>query len=315
MLVFSIAATSQVNIKITPDISIAIPAYLGKQTICACLEAVKKAAHGWNHEILVIESSGDGTMELIRSQWPDVHVVLSPSQLSAGEARNLGARRARGRWLFFVDQDCLVPGDWISRLLGHLEKEGVGGAGGSIGVANPKNIPGWCVYFLEFLNHYPNRNGALRKENYLIGANSSWRADVLQQTAFPDQTLGEDLLLSEGIKALGYTVIYDPSITVSHFNRSGWAEFRRYCRAMGRAAGADQQHIGGWRISLIQRCPLLVFSVPLAILPLIAWRLLAAPPSYLPQFLRVLPYCLLGQYLWATEFRKVILKTNQSSRQ
>lgn len=298
----------------TPEITIAVPAYRGKQTICACLEAIQQAANGWSHQILVIESSGDGSSELIHSRFPGVQVIESPCRLSAGEARNLGVRHAQGRWLFFVDQDCLVPRDWIPRLLQHLEKDGVGGAGGSIAVANPRNTPGWCVYFLEFLNHFPNRHGGSETDQFLIGANSAWRADVLQKTAFPDQTLGEDLLLSERVKALGYSLIYDPGVTVHHYNRSGWREFRRYCRAMGRAAGADQQHIGGWKVAVIQRYPVLVFSVPLAILPLIVWRLRSAPPSYLPRFLMLLPCCLMGQLLWASEFRSVILRSRGTAQ-
>ncbi|MEB3195102.1 MAG: glycosyltransferase [Cyanobacteriota bacterium] len=293
----------------TPDITIAIPAYQGKQTVCACLKAIEQAADGWNHEILVIESSKDGSRELIQQEFPSVVVIGAPCRLSAGEARNLAVQHARGHWLFFVDQDCLVPIDWIPRLLQHLKTEGVGGAGGSIAVANPKNISGWCVFFLEFLHHFPNGHGALKTDNFLIGANSSWRTEILKQTAFPAQTLGEDLHLSERVKALGYTIIYDSSVTVYHYNRSGWQEFRRYCRAMGRAAGSDQQHIGGWQIRLIKRFPLLVFAIPLIILPLIAWRLRTAPTSYLPRFLILLPCCLWGQLMWAKEFRMVILLT------
>jgi GT2 family glycosyltransferase len=296
---------------VSPDITIAVPAYQGKQTICACLKAIEQAAEGWNHEILVIESSRDGSSELIQRDFPGVNVIGAPCRLSAGEARNLAVHHARGRWLFFVDQDCLVPIDWIPRLLRHLETEGVGGAGGSIAVANPNNISGWCVFFLEFLNHFPNRRETSRTDNFLIGANSAWRTEILKQTAFPDQTLGEDLHLSKQVRELGHTVTYDPSVTVYHYNRSGWQEFRRYCRAMGRAAGSDQQHIGGWQIKLIKRFPLLVFAVPLAILPLIAWRLRTAPGSYLPRFLSLFHCCLLGQLLWAQEFRMVILQARK----
>ncbi|MFM9047133.1 MAG: glycosyltransferase family 2 protein, partial [Cyanobium sp.] len=165
----------------TPDITIAVPAYQGKQTICACLKAIEQTAEGWNHEILVIESSRDGSRELIQRDCPRVDVIDAPCRLSAGEARNLAVRHARGRWLFFVDQDCLVPGDWIPRLMHHLETEGVGGAGGSIAVANPKNISGWCVFFLEFLHHFPNPHGEARSDNFLIGANSAWRTEILKK--------------------------------------------------------------------------------------------------------------------------------------
>jgi len=187
----------------------------------------------------------------------------------------------------------------------------MGGAGGSIAVANPDNLPGWCVYFLEFLNHYPRRQPRSMRDIYLLGANSSWQSTLFNKTSYPDQTLGEDMQLSVRAKELGYIVIYDPSITVAHFNRTGWGEFLNYCRAMGKAAGSDQQLIGGWKISVVRRFPLLVFTAFLVILPLIFWRLLLYTPRYLARFVMLLPCCLVGHLLWSIEFYRVIVKSDR----
>lgn len=224
-----------------------VPAYKGRATIAGCLNAILKASGRWRTEILVIESSGDGTVEFVRQSFPQVTVFASPVRLSAGGARNEGFRRARGTWLLCVDQDCLVPEDWIDRLVALLQQPGTGAAGGSIAVANPGNRSGWCVYYLEFLNHFPS-SGAVRTDNFLIGANSAWHPEVARQIGFPDQTLGEDLLFSEAIRQQGLAVRYDASLTVHHHNREGWSEFTRYCRAMGDAAAVDQSRLGGWAV-------------------------------------------------------------------
>jgi GT2 family glycosyltransferase len=289
-----------------PEISVIVPAFMGKATIRQCLGAALQATEGFNAEILVVESSGDGTSDLVRAGFPQVRLIESPDRLTAGQARNWGVRHARGRWLFCVDQDCLVPPNWIQVLLRHLDQEGVGAAGGSMAVANPDNVSGWCVYFLEFLTHFPRRGARVRRDNFLIGANSAWRAEVLAAVRFPDQTLGEDRLVSEAVRQQGWAVVYDASLPVWHHNRRGWAEFRRYSRAMGRAAAHDHQILGGRAIRWIQRWPPLVYGVPLVVLPLIAWRLLGAPPSYLLRYLALLPCCLQGQILWAREFQRVV---------
>lgn len=293
---------------LSPDISVIIPAYLGHATICSCLMSVCQATAGWNSEIIVVESSGDQTQALVRKAFPEVVVLTSSVRLSAGQARNVGIRAAKGRWLFCVDQDCQVPRDWIDKLLTHLRQEGVGAAGGAMAVANTENLSGWCVYFLEFLNHFPARDPRARprRDNFLIGANSAWRAEVFQSTSFPDQTLGEDRLLTEAVRQGGYAVVYDPTTAVGHQNRQGWHEFARYCRAMGRAAAHDQQHLGGTAIRWIQRFPPLIFGAPLLVLPLIGWRLLQAPPAYLLRYLMLLPCCLVGQVLWAKQFRATL---------
>ncbi len=92
------------------------------------------------HEVIVVESSGDGTAEFVENRFPEVRVIGSVSRLSSGAARNEGFRHARGRLWLCVDQDCLVPQDWMRRLVELLGRGGVGAAGGSIGVANPENL-------------------------------------------------------------------------------------------------------------------------------------------------------------------------------
>lgn len=290
-----------------PEVTVIVPAYKGRATIAGCLTAILKASDRWRTEILVIESSGDGTVELVRQSFPQVTVFASPIRLSAGGARNEGFRRARGTWLLCVDQDCLVPEDWIDRLVGLLQQPGTGAAGGSMAVANPGNRSGWCVYYLEFLNHFPS-SGAVRTDNFLIGANSAWHPRLAREIGFPDQTLGEDLLFSEAIRQQGLAVRYDPTLTVHHHNREGWSEFTRYCRAMGDAAAVDQSRLGGLAISILRKMPVLAFGIPLVILPRIAMRLLAAPRGYLARYLLLLPCCVFGQLVWASSFRRRLIQ-------
>lgn len=297
----------------SPEVSVIIPAYRGRATIVSCLASVERAAAGRCAEIVVIESSGDGTAELVRARFPRVCVVVSPNRLSAGEARNVGFQRARGRLMLCVDQDCIVPEDWIERLTNLLEQPGVGAAGGSIAVANPGNRVGWCVYFLEFLTHFPSQ-GAWRTDNFLIGSNSAWRSEVLRTKIFPDQTLGEDLLASAAVRRLGFMVLYDPSLTVLHYNREGWDEFLRYCHAMGTAAARSRSALGGWAIVLLQRIPLLAFAIPFLVLPSIGWRLLRAPSGYLLRFLMLLPACSVGQAVWANALRRSLREQRRCVR-
>ncbi len=263
---------------VPPEVTIVVPAYRGRATILSCLGSIQKAAVGWRCEVIVVESSGDGAAELVRGHFPGVTVIASPIRLSAGKARNEGLARARARWVLCVDQDCLVPEDWIGRLVGLLQQPGPGAAGGSIAVANPSNLSGWCVYFVEFLGHFPSR-AAVRDDNFLIGANSAWHSEVVSKVRFPDQTLGEDLLLSEEVRRMGLAVRYDPQITVRHHNREGWGEFVRYCRAMGMAAAVDQGQMGAKSITVLRRMPSLSFAIPLVRLPRIAVRLWGGRPA------------------------------------
>ena len=194
------------------DISVVIPAYHGAATIAACLASVQRATQGRRAEIIVVDSSGDRCGGIVRDQFPEVTLVLSPTRLSAGSARNRGVAMARGRILFFVDQDCVVPHDWIAALEQHFSDPATGGAGGSLGILNPESLTGCGVYFLEFFRHFPQDAPPQRNRNFLLGSNCAYRADVLRDVGFRDQTLGEDVLLSHQMLQQGFELVYDLSL-------------------------------------------------------------------------------------------------------
>jgi GT2 family glycosyltransferase len=291
------------------DISIVIPAYYGAQTIADCLESVERATRGRQREIIVVESSADATAEIVRQRFPGVVLIRSERRLSAGGARNRGIAEARGQLIFFTDQDCIVPSDWIDQLERHFKDPTVGAAGGAVGIGNLSNVSGCAVYFLEFLNHFPSNGPARRNENFLVGCNSAYRAQALQIMRFPDQTLGEDVLLSNELRSRGFGVVYDPRTEVRHRNREGWGELFNYNRKMGRSAASYHQVLQRWWAVPFLRIPTLVFLAPIVILPSIALHLARSRWSYFFRFLLLSPMCLLGNLVWASAFRRQVLET------
>jgi glycosyltransferase involved in cell wall biosynthesis len=297
------------------DISVVIPAYHGAATIAACLASVQRATEGRRAEIIVVESSGDRCGEIVHERFPGVTLVLSPARLSAGAARNRGVAMARGRIVFFVDQDCVVPHDWIVSLEKHFVDSATGGVGGSLGILNPECLTGCGVYFLEFFRHFPRNGPPQRNRNFLLGSNSAYRADVLRNAAFPDQTLGEDVLLSHQLRQRGVELAYDPRVEVLHRNREGREQFFRYNTKMGTASAADQVILKRPRSWLFLRFPILAFLTPAVVLPVIFIRLLRCSKrrTYLPTFLRLLPLCLAGNLVWAAAFRREVLASRLRS--
>jgi GT2 family glycosyltransferase len=298
----------------TIDVSVVVPAYFGAKTIADCLDSVQRATAGRRREIIVVESSGDATAAIIRERFPDVVLIVSETRLTAGAARNRGASVARGKLIFFTDQDCLVPPDWVDRLAPHLADPTVGGAGGAVGIRDLSNLSGCAVYFLEFLTHFPVKGAARRDANFLVGCNSAYRADALRLTRFPDRTLGEDVLFSDRLRLCGFSIIYDPQVEVRHENRQGWGEFFAYNRKMGRSAASYHQVLRRWWVDPFLRVPFLAFLAPLVILPTIAFDLARTRWSYFGRFLFLWPMCLVGNLMWANAFRRHVLETRAHAR-
>ena len=258
------------------EVSVVIPAYRGAATIRRCLAALANQASNARPSVIVVESSGDGAADVVARDFPWVRVVREPERLSAGAARNRGAALATGRYVLFVDQDCIVPRDWIARMVGHLRRPGVDAVGGSIGIANPANMSGNAVYFLEFLHQFPGRGPVRLDAPFLLGSNAGYRVEVLRAVQFPDRTLAEDVLFTQRVRQAGFVVAYDPSLTVLHHNRSGWGEFLSYARQMGRASADYHASLDHPWARPFLRWPAIIFPASLAISPVIAFRLLGA---------------------------------------
>jgi cellulose synthase/poly-beta-1,6-N-acetylglucosamine synthase-like glycosyltransferase len=295
------------------DITVVVPAYNGAATIVDCLDSVLAAIDTVHGEVIVSDSSTDGTPELVRERFPTVHLLHSDQRLSAGAARNCGADAARGRLIFFVDQDCVVPIDWVERIVDHFRDGSVDGVGGAVGIRNPSSSSSCAIYFVEFFRHLPGNGRARRDNRFLIGCNSAYRARLLRKVRFPDQTIAEDILFWHELRRHGFHTVYDPRIVVLNHNREGWREFFRYNHQMGRAAASYHAALSHKWAKPFLRYPNLVFLAPGAVLPWIAMAVLRSPWAYQRRFGLVAPMCFFGNLCWAYGFRERARELSEGS--
>lgn len=92
------------------DVSVVIPCYNAAPYIGATIRSVL-AQQRANMEIIVVDDgSSDGSLELVRAQFPQVR-ALSQANQGVAAARNHGLREARATWVAFVDADDIwLPG-------------------------------------------------------------------------------------------------------------------------------------------------------------------------------------------------------------
>jgi glycosyltransferase involved in cell wall biosynthesis len=286
------------------DLSIVVPTYNGERTISDCLESIRRAVGHRRAEIIVVDSSTDATPDIVRRYFPDFTLLRSEQRLSAGGARNRGTALARGRLIFFTDQDCMVPADWIDRLEEHFSDATVDGAGGAVSIRNLSSASGCALYFLEFLYHFPGARSRQRDERFLVGCNAAYRAGVVKSVPFPDQTVAEDVLFWHQLRSGGFHTVHDPSIEVLHQNKTGWKVFFAYNHQIGRAAAVYHAELGFRWTAPFLRYPSLALAAPMVILPLVIISLLRSRPAYLSRFALVAPMCLLGNLAWARGFQQ-----------
>ena len=96
-----------------PDLTIIVVSFNSRATIAACLDALQhQTVVGFR--TLVIDSSSDGTAELVARDYPDIELLHSAKRLFPGDARNLGMRQVTTPLAGFVDADCVANHDWWS---------------------------------------------------------------------------------------------------------------------------------------------------------------------------------------------------------
>jgi N-acetylglucosaminyl-diphospho-decaprenol L-rhamnosyltransferase len=100
-----------------PTISVIVLNYNGRRWLAGCLGAIAAQRGAPPFEVLVADNgSSDGSLELIAERFPDVQVVANGANLGFAAGNNVGAARARGEWLVFLNNDTLVAADWLARL-------------------------------------------------------------------------------------------------------------------------------------------------------------------------------------------------------
>jgi GT2 family glycosyltransferase len=102
-----------------PFFSIIIPTYNRPVQLAACLEALCRLDYPRNHlEVIVVDDGSRTSLQPAVGCFFDQLDVTLLTQTNAGPAaaRNSGAKRAKGGFLAFIDDDCTPLPDWLQKL-------------------------------------------------------------------------------------------------------------------------------------------------------------------------------------------------------
>jgi len=106
--------------KTSPEVSIIIVSYNTKQLLDDCLASVKKSIKITKTiaEIIVVDNvSVDGTCEMVKKKYPEVHLIVNRENVGFGKGNNQGIRTARGEYIILLNSDTIVQGGAIGRLV------------------------------------------------------------------------------------------------------------------------------------------------------------------------------------------------------
>ncbi len=214
-------------------VSFVIPSYRSGATLPGTLDSIYAQRTSRPFQVIVVDSSDDGSRDSIGGRYPRAVVVSSDRRLPPAAARNRGAALSSGDYLAFVDADVVLESDWLEGLLAELEQSGARLAGGAVSNANPESRASRILHWIEFSEFLPGPSRdcrALSSSNLLLR-----RADFDAVGGFdPAWAMAEDLVfcskLKGGVRFCGLTGI-------AHRHRSDWSEVLLHLERLGYWSG------------------------------------------------------------------------------
>lgn len=229
-------------------VAIIIVTWNNSKDIVACLTSLSKLEYSDFKIIVVDNSSSDGTLDLVRSQFPGVDAVSTGDNLFFAGGNNFGMKYAQEKYhpdyFAILNPDTLVQPNWLSAQVEVLESDL------KIGIVGPK------VIFAEGFGPKPSESADVASNNKRIintagilpggflfpydrgfneidkgqydqteevyalsGVSMLLRKEVFTQTGgfyAPMQMYLEDVDLCLQAKKQGWKVVYTPNTTVEH---------------------------------------------------------------------------------------------------
>ncbi len=232
--------TSMPHVKL----SVVIVNYNVRAYLEQCLRTVSTAMQGIDGEVFVVDNqSTDGSVEMVRSKFPDVKLIANTENVGFSRANNQAIRVAQGEYVLLLNPDTVVGEEVFIKAITFLdERPRVGGLGvkmidgtGRFLPESKRGLPTPQVAFFKIIGltrlfprsrvfgryhmgHLPENEVA--PIEILSGACMFLRKKTLDEVGLLDESFfmyGEDIDLSYRITLGGYENWYYPDARIIHY--------------------------------------------------------------------------------------------------
>jgi glycosyltransferase involved in cell wall biosynthesis len=253
-------------------ISVVIPCRNEANHIESCIESVMGGEFPRDRlEVLVVDGmSDDGTrsiLEVLTSRYPMIRVLDNPRKIQSA-ALNIGIGQAKGAVIVRMDAHCEYPANYISALVGWLDRSGADNVGGvwqhcpSADTATAKAIAIVLSHPFGVGNAY-YRIGT-KKERWVDTVPfGCYRREVFERIGLFDEGIGrnEDDEFNARLVRNGGRILLVPDVVIRYFPRDTLSKLWRMSYQYGYFKPLVERKIGRV-LTLRQLIPaLFLFSV------------------------------------------------------
>lgn len=244
------------------DIGIVIVSYNTKDLLRRCLESVF-ASDNVTYTVCVVDNaSTDGTVQMVRDEFPQVHLIANENNMGYPAGNNQGLAHigfhesgfsTAPDYALLLNPDTEMEPDVLEKVIAYANNDttiGIIGPklvrlDGSLDKACRRSFPTPEVSFYRLIglsSLFPKHRrfgkynltfldeDTIAEVDAVVGAFMLVRKYAIQKVGLLDESFfmyGEDLDWAYRIKAAGYRVIYYPEVTVLHVKRASSKQFPR----------------------------------------------------------------------------------------
>lgn len=213
------------------EISIITVNYNGLKDTCELIESLQKHL-SLPYEIIVVDNaSKKNEAEILQQKYPHVIAIRSEKNLGFSGGNNLGISKAKGKYIFLLNNDTFIEGDTFHYLIEKLESSP------KIEAVSPKIKFAFPPRNIQFAGYRPLSQITLRNDligfgetdneqfntpirtPYCHGAAMMVKKEVIEKVGYMPEIYFlyyEELDWSTQIRKAGYEMWYEPRCTVYH---------------------------------------------------------------------------------------------------
>jgi GT2 family glycosyltransferase len=226
-------------------VSVCIVNWNCRRRLRACLRSLRALRQKVRLEVIVVDNgSTDGAPDMVAAEFPRVRLIRNETNVGFARANNQAAAQARGQFLFFLNNDTLLPPGTLRQLLDYAEAHPEAGLiGPRLCEPGGRTQVSWrrrptlaaLLHRTTLLRGLGLLRGAYRRYRARDGGDGTRPVEVLMGAALlmPRRVFrecgpwdegyafgGEDIDLCTSV-GQRHRVIYHPEVSVTHFGRLG----------------------------------------------------------------------------------------------
>lgn len=216
-----------------PLVSIIVVNYNAEPYLRSCLESILRQSYPRFEVWVVDNASSDGSLNLVRDQFPQVKLIQNKENVGFAAAVNQAVACAHGEFIALLNPDAVVSDDWLRNMVAALSAGNVAQVVANIetksepsaasGVGSSLNILGYNVRDVfddPYMTFFASGCSLMYRKDQIVGPFDS---DYFAYY--------EDILLSWQLRLAGQEIRRVPEAKVIHQGSGSWPKGLHFQRA------------------------------------------------------------------------------------